>query len=224
MKKVPAPIPSDLDIQPGDPLNRLIGLSDGIYAFAMTLLAVNVDLPQLADTASNLEVTQAVIALAPQLFVYITSFLLIGLYWQIARRTFSMITRGDTTLVWLTLLQLMCVAFLPVATGLFDTHPSVPIVVVAYAATLLIIGVVGQVLWWYAQRAHLLDESVNPHLIRYYAFRGYTTSIVYLLLLLVGIFDPSNARLVLLLLLFSPLQQTFYRLWQRVRHPNETNG
>lgn len=219
MQNSPPPIPDDLDSQTTDNLDRLISLSDGIYAFAMTLLAVNVDLPDLRTSASQAQVTEAVLAMGSQLFVYASSFLLVALYWLISRRTFHWVVREDSTLTWLTLFQLMGVAFLPVATGLFDEHASVPIVVVVYAGTLLAIGLVGQLSWNHAQRAKLIDPNANPHLIRYYAFRGNFTIAVYLLLLVAGIFVPEYARLVLLLLVVYPFMQYLYRFWHRLRNP-----
>lgn len=140
-------IPSDLDVDPDTRTDRLIGLSDGIFAFAMTLLAVNVDLPRLASNLTPAEVTSSVLELAPDFLIYVTKLLLVGVYWQVHRRTFHFIKASDAALTWLNLLQLMCVAFLPVAAGLFDTHTNVSIVIVVYAATLLSIGLVGLLLW-----------------------------------------------------------------------------
>lgn len=215
--------PDDLDADAGDGLGRLIGLSDGIYAFAMTLLAINIDLPQVAASASNADVTNAVLNLTPQFTVYISSFLLVGLYWQVSRRLFRLIVKDDSVLSWLNLAQLMFVAFLPVATGLFDTHPTVPIVVVVYAATLWTIGVVGQLLWRHARVAKLLHPDVPPVLVDYYNFRGNFTIVVYTLLLLGGLFIPVYARLVLLLLLTYPLLQRIYKFW-RSRRPLKGDG
>ncbi len=214
MADTPKPIsgiPADLDIDPDNRTDRLIGLSDGIFAFAMTLLAINVDFPRLASSTGPGEVTNAVLELAPDFVIYVTSFLLVGLYWQVHRRTFHFIQRSDIMLTWLNLVLLMCVAFLPVAAGLFDTHGDVAIVVVVYAGTLATIGLVGQLLWRHAVSAKLLTDDIHPIFIDYYLFRGRITITIFTLMLLVGIVAPDSARVVLLLLFIYPFAQRIFR-------------
>jgi uncharacterized membrane protein len=210
--------PDDLDSDPGDTLDRLVGISDGIFAFALTLLAVNVDLPQLAANASLAEVTDAVWELAPQLAIYVTSFLLVVVYWQVHRRTFRCIRQSDTQLTWLNLLQLMCVAFLPVAMGLFDTYSTMTPVILLYAGTLAIIGVFGKLLWRHAQRAGLLFDNVSPTLVDYYSFRATITTSIFVLVAVAGILVPEYARFLLLLFVpVSPFMAQLFRLWRRLR-------
>ncbi len=211
-------IPSDLDVDPDTRTDRLIGLSDGIFAFAMTLLAVNVDLPRLASNLTPAEVTSSVLELAPDFLIYVTSFLLVGVYWQVHRRTFHFIKASDAALTWLNLLQLMCVAFLPVAAGLFDTHTNVSIVIVVYAATLLSIGLVGLLLWRHAVSAKLMVENLHPIYIDYYFFRGRVTITIYVLMLFVGIIAPEYAQLVLLLMFIYPFLQRIFRFLYRNKY------
>lgn len=211
-------IPSDLDVDPDTRTDRLIGLSDGIFAFAMTLLAVNVDLPRLASNLTPAEVTSSVLELAPDFLIYVTSFLLVGVYWQVHRRTFHFIKASDAALTWLNLLQLMCVAFLPVAAGLFDTHTNVSIVIVVYAATLLSIGLVGLLLWRHAISAKLMVENLHPIYIDYYFFRGRVTITIYVLMLFVGIIAPEYAQLVLLLMFIYPFLQRIFRFLYRNKY------
>lgn len=215
-------IPSDLDVDPDNRTDRLIGLSDGIFAFAMTLLAVNVDLPRLASNLTPAEVTSSVLELAPDFLIYVTSFLLVGVYWQVHRRTFHFIKASDAALTWLNLLQLMCVAFLPVAAGLFDTHTNVSIVIVVYAATLLSIGLVGLLLWRHAVSAKLMVENLHPIYIDYYFFRGRVTITIYVLMLFVGIIAPEYAQLVLLLMFIYPFLQRIFRFLYRNKYVEQT--
>lgn len=211
-------LPDNLDADPGDGLDRLVGISDGIFGFAMTLLAINVDFPGLPSTTDPTQITQAVWDLAPQIAIYVTSFLLVAVYWQVHRRTFRIIKRNDGPLTWLNLLQLMLVAFLPVATGLFDRYPDVTAVVVLYAGTLFIIGLFGSLLWWHARRANLVDEKANPILLEYYSFRGGVTLVIYFALMAIGVVLPQYARAALLLLLVYPFLQPIFRWWYNFRH------
>lgn len=207
--------PSDLDSTSMLSLDRLIGMSDGIFGFSMTLLAVNVDFPHLAADTNAATITDAVVELVPQILVFAFSFLFVALYWQVHRRTFHYIKRNDSLLTWLNILQLMCVAFLPVATGLFDTYGTATSVILLYTGTLALIGVLGIALWGHARRAGLIDENANPILLDYYTFRGRVTTVIYLLAMVAGVLVPLYARVVLLsFLVVYPILSRLYRfLW-----------
>ena len=218
-QKNPSPFPADLDADPGYSMDRLIGLGDGIFAFAMTLLAINVDIPRLAANSSTQDVTTAVLNLGPEIAIFVTSFLLVALYWQVSRRTFHYVIKSDNLLSWLFILQLMFVAFLPVATGLFDSFPQVPIVALLYAGTLLAIGVLGQLMFGHARRAGLIDPSASEIQLDYFSFRGAFTTSIYVIVMIVGILATAYARYVfILLLLLYPFLQRFFRIWYNFRH------
>ncbi len=208
----PRSSPVDLDAERDASLDRIIGLSDGIFAFSMTLLAINVELPGLAENIDPTRVTEEVYSLAPKFIFYVTSFLLVGVYWQVHRRVFRCIKSSDTALSWLNLLQLMFVAFVPVATGLFDSYPSVPIVAQVYSGTLLIITGIGWILWRHAKTSGLVDPALDPDLARYMSFRSASISAIYAVMVLVAFIRPEFARWVLLAFVFIyPFLQRIYR-------------
>ncbi len=213
----------DLDTDSGTDLSRHIGLSDGIFGFSMTLLAVNISLPDLPPHSDVPAITAHIEMLVPLFLVYALSFLLVGLYWQVHRRVFSYITGYDAVVTWLNILQLLFVAFLPVATGLYQTYSEIPIVIVLYTGTLVAIGIVGQLLWHHViGPANLVDPSLTPVLKEYYSFRGYATILVYVVMLLVGLVEPVAARWVLVgLVVIYPFLNRVYRLWWQWRHPNQ---
>ncbi|HZQ10119.1 MAG TPA: TMEM175 family protein [Anaerolineae bacterium] len=212
MSQHPSSAQVDLDAERESSLDRIIGLSDGIFAFSMTLLAVNVDLPGLPENIDAATVTQDVYSLAPKFVFYVTSFLLVGMFWQVHRRLFRYIRVSDTALSWLNLLLLMFVAFVPVATGLFDSYPSVPIVAQLYGGTLLIITGIGGILWEHAKRSGLLDPSLDPDLARYMSFRSACIIAIYALMVVIAFIQAEYSRWVLLAFLFIyPFLQRIYR-------------
>lgn len=221
--RIAVPDDLDLDADPGYSMDRLLGLGDGIFAFAMTLLAINVDIPRLAANASSRDVTTAVLDLVPEITIFVTSFLLVALYWQVNRRMFHYVIKSDNVLSWLFILQLMFVAFLPVATGLFDTYPQVSVVIVVYAGTLLVIGILGQLLFRHARRAGLVDPSAREIQLEYFNFRGAFTIFIYLVVLVVGVLATDYARYAFLILwLFYPFLARAFRIWYRFRQGRNT--
>lgn len=198
----PTPKPAFREPDETDKPDRLISLSDGIFGFAMTLLAINVALPEIGRAATPAQVTEHVLDLLPEFIVFATSFLLVGMYWVVHRRAFRYIIKTDATLTWLNLLQLLFVAFLPVATGLYDTFNFVPIVGLVYGSTLVVIGVIGHAVWRHATKGRrLVQPDLDPELVRYFKFRGELVIAIFVLFTILGYLSPEYGLWVPLLLL-----------------------
>lgn len=114
-------------------VDRLLTLSDGIFAIAMTLLVLNVSVPEgLAHAAF----TQALHETWPRLGAYALSFAVIAGVWRDYHRIFRLVRRADARVVHLALALLAMVALLPYPTSLLaDYGGSEPIAVAVYAAT-----------------------------------------------------------------------------------------
>lgn len=65
----------------GKNAERLAALSDGIFAFAMTLLVLDIPTPPAETIHSERELLHALVALSPKLVTYIMSFLTLGIFW-----------------------------------------------------------------------------------------------------------------------------------------------
>ena len=91
-------------------------------------------------------------------------------------RMFNLIVRFDYTLVWLNMMVLMCVAFLPVPNAVFARYWSSPAAVVFYAASLATASAANMLLWWYAshQHRHIVENTARP-IVRVLYVRSVTT-------------------------------------------------
>jgi len=141
-------------------LERIVFLSDGVFAIAMTILVLEVRLPELSAGASNDELLDAILGLGPRLFAYALSFSILSLYWIAHWRRFGQIERADTRLAALNLLLLALIALIPFPTGLVGVSASAPAAVVFYAVTLAGAGIAGILIWLYADRAGLARADV----------------------------------------------------------------
>jgi uncharacterized membrane protein len=79
-------------------LARLVSLSDGVFAFAMTLLIVSIDVPQLTDAEAKDHLYRAILELWPEILSYVIGFLVIGSLWGAHRRIFSRVRDYDDRL------------------------------------------------------------------------------------------------------------------------------
>jgi uncharacterized membrane protein len=174
-------------------LERVVFFSDAVFAIAITLLALEIRLPEVDADA----LPQAIIGLLPEIAVYALSFLIVGLYWVGHHRMFHYIARYDYTLIWLNLFFLLCIAFLPVASNILG-HYKHPFAVLFYCSVLCITSLMSVLLWWYASHNHRLIESdVEPHVIRYVFNRSIATIVVALLAAGVAFINTTVALVIL---------------------------
>ena len=152
----------DTEIE-GSP-DRLIFLSDGIYAIAMTLLVLDVKIP---DGLSAAALPHAIGHLWPQLAAYLISFCILGNFWRDQRRLFLRVRRVDATLIRLTLLSLGAIALLPFPTALLAEYLTQPLAVALYASAITIIVALhlamALVVW---RREHLQGAQITSELAR----------------------------------------------------------
>jgi uncharacterized membrane protein len=144
-------------------LDRIGAFSDGVFAFAITLLVLTIRIPHPTDADAN----QGLLTLMTQQWrsylAFILSFMLVGINWANHRVMFSTFARANHTLVWLNLLYLMLgVAFMPVPTAVLGAWLGSPgnqvVAAVFYGAAATVGGLVYNLLWWYGAYAAKLTS------------------------------------------------------------------
>ena len=106
----------DIDIDPG----RLMGLTDGIFGMVMTLLVFAIALPEL-QIANYTDFISFVSTLAPTIGVTIVGFVLIGSFW-IYHHEFIKVKRLNIPYLWINILFLICISFIPFTTSLIGNY------------------------------------------------------------------------------------------------------
>jgi uncharacterized membrane protein len=172
---------------------RLIFLSDGVFAIAMTLLVVGLALPTLTSS-DPAKLTQALLDLGPKYFSFGVSFLVVALYWTSHQRIFGYLVRADAQLVWLNVLLLLCIAFQPFPTSVIGSYDSAPAVTL-YAATLSVTGFAVLALWLYASTGRrLIGPSLSSRRIQYHTWRAAGPPLVFLASIGIAQFSPTAAK------------------------------
>lgn len=136
------PIAGTTDEERSRELDRMIALSDGVFAFAMTLLVINVEIPDLTETQARRVLIDQIGDLWPQILSYVIGFLVIGLLWSWHRRIYARVQVFDSALARLNILLLMMVAFLPFPTGILGQYGELAFPAVFYAVVLTSISIV----------------------------------------------------------------------------------
>ncbi len=142
---------------------RLEAFSDGVFAIAITLLVLELHVPEVEDG----ELWSALRGEWPQFAAYFTSFLIIGIMWVNHHSMFRQIVRADRPLMFLNLLLLLWMAMLPfptnmVARYLDESSTNAHVAAAVYSANLTLAAVAFSLLWARAVRAHLIDHVMSP--------------------------------------------------------------
>lgn len=159
---------------------RIIAFSDGVFAFAITLLVLKIDIPTLNTTIASSTLMGELVQLWPQYLANIISFLVIGYYWLVHHKLFLLIKRYNTTLIWLNIILLMSITFLPFSTDLMGTYNNDPVALAFYSLNLCLVGFIILLMWVYASYNHrLIDKDLNKDLIRYYTIKAFIAPTVF---------------------------------------------
>jgi uncharacterized membrane protein len=194
---------------------RLVFFSDAVFAIAITLLALDIRIPELAGHATNVDVAAAVGALAPRIFAYALSFAVVGLFWLAHWRRYLLIEHVDEGLVLLNILLLGFVALIPFPTALLGEHGDVPFAVLVYVVIVSATGLMGPISWIYADRKGLIDPDLGRSEVLLGAMRGLAVPFVMLASLVLLPFASTAVVQASWLLIF-PVQ-ALIRRWVRAR-------
>jgi TMEM175 potassium channel family protein len=146
--------------------SRALAFSDGVFAFAITLLVTTLDVPRLTGANLDHQLWDRLGDLAPQFVSFFLSFAIIGLMWIRHHGLFSRIRRLDQTTLWLNLLALAFVVLIPFSTEVLGKYNGTAAGVGLYAVNMALAGFGFTLLWWHCVRSDLLDEEPTPEQIR----------------------------------------------------------
>lgn len=140
-------------------LERLTFFSDAVFAIAITLLVIEIEVPHLG-VATDQAYVVALAELGHRFMGFVLSFLVIGALWAAHHRVFGMLGEYDQQLVMPNLLLLMVIAFMPFATALMSANSLARVPEAFYSATLLVAGLLQCWLFGKALRAPYLRPDI----------------------------------------------------------------
>ena len=174
--------------------DRIVNLSDGVFAIALTLLVLDIRVPNIRESVVDSELPGVLLSLWPNYLGYVLSFVVISTFWIIHHSIFRTIRAYDRTLLYLNLLFLMFVAFVPFPTSLLGEYGDHQLPVAIYAATLAVGRLLLTAIHWYtARNARRLDESQAPTTVRFLLIRGLTIPAIFLLSIVISFFSVQAA-------------------------------
>lgn len=128
---------------------RIEALADGIFAVAMTLLVLDVKLPDGEVYTSDHALLERLLSLEHTFVIYFISFIVLGMFWVGHHAHFHYIRYVDHTLLWINLLFLFMITSVPFGTDLLGTHSGLRLPYLYYGAKVLLLSalLIGQIVY-----------------------------------------------------------------------------
>jgi TMEM175 potassium channel family protein len=146
--------------------NRIEALTDGIFAFSMTLLVTSIDIPKDVEALTPNKVLLVIQGIFPDLIHYIIAFLVIAVFWYIHHVQFHRLVSVDLRLLWTNILMLLFVALIPFSTSLVGDFPATPLAQIIFEFNMMITGLLLFWQWTYASKYHhLIDPTTTKEVI-----------------------------------------------------------
>jgi uncharacterized membrane protein len=184
----------------GGDVGRIEALSDGIFAFAATVLVLDFRSPEPADIHSEAELLSALFASAHRLMPWLLSLLTLGIFWVSQQTQLSNLARSNRDLTWLYLVFLAIVAVLPFSTRLLADFFTYRTAFLIYSANIFLLGVVVYITWVNAERAMLIREDAPRELSNLVKKRVIIAQSLYALGAVVGVVNvPLGVALIILI-------------------------
>jgi uncharacterized membrane protein len=170
-------------------LGRIMALSDGIFAIAMTLVAFQIPAPGVPPNRLSHQLGM----LGDQYFVFALTFVVIGLFWLGHHRLFGLVDRADEPLMFLNLLFLMAIAILPFPSSVLGHYGGQTSADVLYAANMALAGTLLTALILVARHRGMLAPMARPLFVRKALWRSGTMVAVFVLSMPAAIVVPGVA-------------------------------
>lgn len=147
---------------------RMENLSDGVFSIVMTLLVLNLKLPDMASAPiTNHMLWAKIVTQWPMFLGLVISFLSLGSLWIGYRAMYHHIRLTNRSLMWLSIVFLLCVSLVPYTTGLITHFPFQPLAVVLYGGNMLLCSI--SLFWIWHQvttSCHLVHNNITDEIIR----------------------------------------------------------
>lgn len=176
---------------------RLETLADGIFAIAMTLLVLSVNLPGLGR---SIDVGAFLLGQYQNFWNFALSFLLLAIFWLNHSQQFNHIKRTNAGLLFINIFILLFVALIPFSTSLMNDHSNSLVALLFFNSNMLILSSMLSFNWWYADKRQLLNAAGSKKHIVQVTKKGLYFPTIALIALVLSFFIHAWSTLVYLLI------------------------
>ena len=192
------------------PKSRIEALSDGIFAIVMTIIVLELRVPETSELElSSKKIFEFLFHLLPKIETYIISFIISGVFWLRHQLHFLHVTGADRVTISINLFFLLFVTFIPFTTGFVMNFPNTEIPFLLYGFNLLIVSILLVINWKYVSKGkRLISNSMSDKDIRQFTNLTYLAPIIFMLAISISF---VSIRIATFMLYLEPLLYFFFR-------------
>ena len=180
---------------------HVVSFGDAIFAFAITLMTLSIDIPDLPPNLTESQLLSRLYDVYPQVESYVISFAVIAIFWISYHQVFNFITRSHISMVYLNLLFLLLITFLSITTSLVINYGSYQIPYVIYSVLVIMTSSLLALIWWHATKDYrLVDKNIHPLFVRGVMANLLLIPFVFAISILVSFFDLDIAQYLWLII------------------------
>jgi uncharacterized membrane protein len=201
-------------------LERLILFSDAVFAIAITLLIIEIKVPEISkEELSEPRILFDLRQLIPKFVGFLISFLLIGQYWIVHHRMFGFVINYTERLIWLNIFFLLAIVLMPFSTAFYSEYVlrSVITPVIFYSANIAMLGIINFFMWRYLSKPERrLTENLTKPMSKYFSLRSLTVPFIFIIFSFVYLYSPMVAFWIpisiplILRLVFGPMKKKLF--------------
>lgn len=178
-------------------LEHVISFSDAVFAFAITLMAISIDIPDLPTNLTQSQLVDKLYGMYPQFESYLISFAIIAIFWISYHQVFNHIMGSPIQMVYLNLLFLMLITLLSLSTSLVINYGSYHIPYIIYCTIVIMTSSLLAVIWWYATRDRkLINKNIHPLFVKGVMVNLLSLPAVFSLSIFVSFMDLNIAQYI----------------------------
>lgn len=151
---------------------RLIGLSDGVFAIVLTLLVLELRIPQFSHHPTATELWIALKGISPKIISFLLSFLFIASLWFSHNQLFKLFDKVDNVMLWHNNILLLVICFIPFPTALIGEYPDNPVGITLFGSIWVVVPLLIYMIGSRAYRKNYIHQTVDRR--RYIFLRNIT--------------------------------------------------
>ena len=198
-------------------LERLIFFSDAVFAIAITLMVLEIKIPDFHENVSDKTLLKSLGHLIPKFVGFIISFMLIGMYWTVHHRMYGFVTNYNRRLLRLNLFFLFFIVLMPFSTGFYSEYAGtelftkqLKVPMTFYVLNFCCVGFLNYFTWRYITnpKNKIIEPTIDPEILERAKLRALVVPIIFFMMLpiaylfnvLIAVYIPMLIPLVLRIL------------------------
>lgn len=188
--------------------DRLSAITDGVYAVALTLLALEIVVPSVNSIHSSAQLNDYMVNnLLPQLSLYLISFIILSNFWA-STNAIPMYKKVDNTILTINLAILALVVLIPFSTSFVLSFYHYSQSVIIFSLIILLVGLLYLILYIYLFKENLVKERIykfiEPHK-RIMLIELSISPVLALISIVLALFNPLAGMYVYVIVLFATM-------------------